>query len=124
MKQLLISAEVLCSYNPELPLILACDASRFGVGPSFTRRIGTTHRLLFKVFVVRDEKLFPARQGSARDSVWSKAVPLVPVWPVVSSHHRPQTITGSSRTEDRNSAGCSGPYAALGLDSVGLRLQT
>ena len=31
MKELLSSAEVLCAYNPTLPLTLSCDASPFGV---------------------------------------------------------------------------------------------
>lgn len=38
MKQLLTSAEVLCSYNPESPLILACDASPFGVAAVLAHR--------------------------------------------------------------------------------------
>ena len=35
---MLASADVLCQYDPDLPLVLACDASSFGTGAVLSHR--------------------------------------------------------------------------------------
>ena len=37
-KKLLLSSQVLTHYNPELQLVLACDASQYGVGAVLSQR--------------------------------------------------------------------------------------
>ena len=65
-KELLTSSQSLVHFNPKLPLLLACDASAYGVGAVLGHRmpdgsersIGYISRTLSK-----SEKLLPVRKG-------------------------------------------------------------
>jgi len=79
-KKMLMSSQLLVHFNPGLPLILACDASAYGIGAVLAHRmpdgsekpIGYASRTL--------NKLFPTRKGGTFLCFWSKTFLLLLVW--------------------------------------------
>lgn len=134
MKQLLTSAEVLCSYNPELPLKLACQVSPCGVATVLGLRfpdgseglIAYSSKTLFaekKNYSKLDKKALAIVFGVKRFQSFFIYLSLYLISYLV-SYHRQQITTCSTLIKDRNFAAGCGPYAALGFDFIGLRLQT
>ena len=87
-KKLLTSSQLLVHLDPELEIVLACDASDYGIGAVLSHHmtdgsempIGFVSRTLTKA---EKNYVFTIRKGGFSLYLWHKAFSLIPVWPQV-----------------------------------------
>ena len=94
-KELLTSSSLLMHFDPTLPIVLACDASHYGVGAVIAHKMpdGSEKPVGYLSRTLNDaEKNYAQLEKEGLALVFGvKNVLLVPIWTPFHCYHRPQT---------------------------------
>ena len=94
-KELLLSTQVLVHFDPKRPLVLSCDAPKYGIGAvlSQTMEDGAEKPVAFA-----SRSLNQAEKGTVRLrrkawlAFWGNKIPYVSIWAYFSVDHRSQIV--------------------------------
>ena len=123
-----MAGRILVPYEEKRKLILACDASPFGVGAvvSLVMDDGEEHPIAFasRTLPKTERKYLQIERGDSSYYVRRAKIPQVPVWTSVSSVYRPQALSEYSEPKNSSTNSHSSHNQPLGSNFTGLQLRS
>ncbi|XP_041450149.1 uncharacterized protein LOC121404561 [Drosophila obscura] len=109
LKAHILNATELAHFNEHLPLVLATDASSYGIGAVLSH-------------TQADGSIQPNRKGSTFDCIWGKEIPSVPLRQKVYSHYGSQAIGHDIQPKQASAYDDFEQASTLGYNLDGIQL--
>ncbi|XP_022226069.2 uncharacterized protein K02A2.6-like [Drosophila obscura] len=109
LKAHILNATELAHFNEHLPLVLATDASSYGIGAVLSH-------------TQADGSIQPNRKGSTLDCIWGKEIPSVPLRQKVYSHYGSQAIGHDIQPKQASAYDDFEQASTLGYNLDGIQL--